>query len=330
MTALAGRPAGAVRRVVVDTDPGVDDAFAIALALASPELDVVGLTTVAGNVALRTTTRNASRVLELAGAASVPVAAGADRALVRLPERHAPGPHGPDGLWEVLDFEPAAGPVPGHAVGLLASAAAAAPLSVVAIGPLTNVALLLALHPEVEPQVERMFVMGGARLEGNVTPAAEFNVWADPEAAARALGSAIPVTLLTLDVTEQAWLTRVEVDQLAASGPVGGALAEMVRRYGASGGVPGAGGSGPIHDALAVLAACVPGVVTFVDAEVEVDTGSSSSRGATVIATRPSAPASRGGRSAAGRVEVGTSLDRDRFAAEVLARIGALDARRGR
>jgi pyrimidine-specific ribonucleoside hydrolase len=316
---------GGARRIVIDTDPGVDDACAIAVALGSPELEVVGVTTVAGNVPLGTTTRNALRVLQLAGASSVPVAPGAERALVRLPRRHGTGgPHGPDGLWGVLDFEPATVATAGHAVELLASAAVTAPLSVVAIAPLTNLALLLAMRPDVAGRIERLYVMGGARLEGNVTPAAEFNVWSDPESAARVFASGVPITLVTLDVTEHARLTGPEVGELAGTGPVGGALAEMVRRYAASHGDAACADSGPIHDALAVLAACSPGVVSLEEAQVEVDTGTSPGRGATLIATHTRAAGFSGS-----RVLVGTSIDRDRFARELLARVRALDGRPG-
>ena len=161
--------------ILIDCDPGHDDAIAILLALASPEVDLLGVTTVAGNQTLEKTTANALRVLEFAGRGDIPVAAGADRPLVREPYV-AEYVHGESGL-DGPDLPPPQGsPVGQHAVDFLAERVADATLF--AVGPLTNVALLLALHPEARP--ERIVVMGGAIAEGNVTPAAEFNVWADP------------------------------------------------------------------------------------------------------------------------------------------------------
>jgi len=310
-------------RVVIDTDPGVDDAVALALALASPELEVVGVTTVAGNAPLETTTRNALRLLELAGAPSVPVSPGADRPLVHAAPHESESVHGKDGLWEVLPFEPALEPGAVHAVELLASSVAAGPLTVVAIGPLTNIALLLAMRPGVAAEIERLSIMGGARLEGNVTGAAEFNIWADPEAAARVLDSGLAITLLPLDVTHQAWLTQPELDALGSTAPVGVALAEMVRRYASVHDPRDASPYGPLHDPLAVIAVCMPELIAFEEATVVVDTGFSPSRGATIVTTRAPAESASAGDSLP--VLVGTVLDRDGFASVLIERIRALD-----
>src|SRR5215218_5898196 len=182
--------------ILLDCDPGHDDAIALLLALGSEELQLRGVTTVAGNQTLEKTTANAIRVLELVDRGDVPVAAGADRPLVREP-RVAANVHGETGL-DGPDLPPPQGrPSPQHAVDFLAERLDGATL--VATGPLTNVALLLARHPNARP--ERIVLMGGAIAEGNVTPAAEFNIWADPEAAARVFTSGIDVTMVGLDVS---------------------------------------------------------------------------------------------------------------------------------
>ncbi len=316
---MSGAPSRPVR-VLMDTDPGIDDAAAILLALGSPEIDLVGLATVAGNAPLAATTRNALRVLELAGAVDVPVEAGAERALVHAMERRTHSVHGDDGLGGALPDEPTLRQDPRHAIDLLADACRDEPLTVVAIGPLTNLAIALARYPWLPERIDGLSVMGGARQEGNVTAAAEFNVWADPEAAARVLGSGIPVTLLPLDITHQAVLTATEIDELAASGRIGAALARMVTSYGRR--HVGAYGEefAPLHDVLAVQALVAPETITFADAEVRVDTGWSPSRGATLVRTIHG----HGGTPA----RVGERLDRDAFARLLLDRVAGLGQRR--
>ena len=203
-------------RVLLDCDPGHDDAIALLLALASPELDLVGITTVAGNQTLEKTTANALRVLEHVGLTEIPVAAGANRPLVREPHVAA-HVHGETGLDGPDLPAPRGSPVEQHAVDFLAEHVAGATL--LAVGPLTNVALLLALRPEARP--ERIVLMGGAVAEGNITPAAEFNIWADPEAAARVFASGIDVTMAGLDVTHKALLRPEHADELRGSGRAG-------------------------------------------------------------------------------------------------------------
>jgi pyrimidine-specific ribonucleoside hydrolase len=177
--------------LVIDCDPGVDDAMAILLALASPELELMAVTTVAGNLPLETTTRNALRVLALAGREDVPVAAGAARPLVIPRWRDAAVVHGADGLGGAPAPESRAAVVPMHAIDLIAEVLERSeqPVLLAPIGPLTNIALLAALRPELLPRLGRVAVMGGSDGLGNITPAAEFNIWFDPEGAARAFDS---------------------------------------------------------------------------------------------------------------------------------------------
>ena len=179
--------------ILIDCDPGHDDAIAILLALASPEVELLGVTTVSGNQTLEKTTANAIRVLDLVGS-DVPVAAGADRPLIR--DRFvAAYVHGETGLDGPDLPPPQREPVDDHAVDFLAAAleASPAPVTLIPVGPLTNVGLLLARHPTATEKIERIVLMGGAIAEGNVTPAAEFNIWADPEAAQRVFTSDLDV-----------------------------------------------------------------------------------------------------------------------------------------
>ena len=270
--------------ILLDCDPGHDDAIALLLALASPELELLGVTTVAGNQTLPKTTANALRVLELVGRPDVPVAAGADRPLARelFVAAYVHGDSGLDGPA----LPPAAGhPVEQHAVDFLAEAVLRAdrPVTLVPTGPLTNVALLLARHPEAAARIGRIALMGGAIAEGNVTPAAEFNVWADPEAAWRVFRSGLPVTMIGLDVTHKALMRAEHVERLRASGTVGRLVAELhdffARFHRETYGFDGA----PIHDAVAVAHVLRPGLVETVRRHVDVDCESSLCRGRTVV-----------------------------------------------
>ena len=265
-------------RILLDCDPGHDDAIAILLALASPEVELLGVTTVAGNQTLQKTTDNAIRVLELAGRGDVPVAMGSPRPLVREPFV-AGYVHGETGLDGPDLPPPRASPVDAHAVDFLAERLDGATL--VATGPLTNVALLLARYPDASP--ERIVLMGGAIAEGNVTPAAEFNVWADPEAAARVFASGLDVTMVGLDVTHQALLTGSHAEALRASGRIGKVVAELLDFYGVfHREVYGFDGS-PVHDAVALAYAFRPGLLELERLNVRVDCESELCRGRTVV-----------------------------------------------
>jgi inosine-uridine nucleoside N-ribohydrolase len=264
--------------ILLDCDPGHDDAIALLLALGSDELELRGVTTVAGNQTLEKTTANAIRVLELAGRAEIPVAAGAGRPLVREP-RVAADVHGETGLDGPDLPPPQAEPSSQHAVDFLAERIAGATL--VATGPLTNVALLLARHPEARP--ERIVLMGGAIAEGNVTPAAEFNIWADPEAARRVFTSGLDVTMVGLDVTHRALVTKAHAGQLRETGRIGEVVAELLEFYGGFHRTVYGWDGSPIHDAVAVAHVIDPDLLEVERLNVRVDTESELCRGRTVV-----------------------------------------------
>jgi inosine-uridine nucleoside N-ribohydrolase len=267
-----------VTPILLDCDPGHDDAIALLLALASDEVELRGVTTVAGNQTLDKTTANAIRVLELVGRGDVPVAAGAERPLVRE-ARVAANVHGETGLDGPDLPLPQARPADEHAVDFLAGRVAGTTL--VATGPLTNVALLLARHPQARP--ERIVLMGGAIAEGNVTPAAEFNIWGDPEAAARVFASGLDVTMVGLDVTHRALFTTERADRLRDAGRVGKVVAELLDFYGVfHREVYGFDGS-PIHDAVAVAHVIDPTLLETRHLSVQVDCASELCRGRTVV-----------------------------------------------
>ena len=194
-------------RLIIDTDPGQDDALALLVALGSPELDVLGVTTVAGNVPVTQTADNARRILELAGRGDVPVYAGAQRPLLR-PPRPVPEIHGATGI-DGWDWAPAQrAPEPTHAVDWLVATLLREPvhsISLIALAPQTNIALALRRAPEIAPRLKRIVFMGGGYFEGgNMTPAAEYNILVDPEAAAIVLAAGIDITAVPLDCTHSA------------------------------------------------------------------------------------------------------------------------------
>jgi pyrimidine-specific ribonucleoside hydrolase len=306
--------------LVIDCDPGVDDAVAILLALASPEVELLALTTVAGNKPLETTTRNALRVLALAGREDIPVAAGAARPLVVERDRNAVV-HGEDGLGGAPVPESSAAVVPMHAVDLLAEILERSdePVLLAPVGPLTNIALLAALRPELLPRLGRVAVMGGSDGTGNVTAAAEFNIWFDPESAARAFDSGLDITMVGLNVTRPSMLFEPEVDRIRSGGRIGAVVAAMLDHYmdwqlklygyrGVS-----------VHDALAVATLLRPELVTTVDALVTVDTTAGPARGMTLVDHQR-----WDGQEANARV--GASVDRDAFVTFLCERLASLDA----
>jgi inosine-uridine nucleoside N-ribohydrolase len=304
--------------IILDCDPGHDDAIAIMLALASPEVELLGITTVSGNQTLPKTTANALRVLELVGRSDVPVHAGADRPLLR--EQHvAADVHGESGL-DGPDLPPATTRArPQHAVDYLADEirARGGKLTLVPTGPLTNVALLLARHPDARP--ERVVLMGGSIGEGNTTPAAEFNIWADPEAAQRVFDSDLDVTMIGLDVTHRALITDAHRERLRAAGDVARVAAELLdfytrfhkRRY------PDLDGA-PLHDPVCIAHITHPGLVATRAAFVRVDCDGEEGRGRTNADWR--------GRRTSGppNAQVGVDIDGGAFAELVIERVGSL------
>jgi purine nucleosidase len=271
------------RFTIIDTDPGTDDAIAIWLALASPELDVRLLTVVGGNVGLEATLRNARAIVALAGR-DIPVVAGSDRALLG-PFVDAAYVHGEDGLAGVAlpEGRPAA---PGLACDVLRERLRAADpgsVTLVGIGPATNLALALVAEPALVDRIEEIVLMTGALGEGNVTPAAEFNAYCDPEALAILLGLGAPVTLATLDLTNQALCEPRHIAALRAAG--GGACAAATAAIWE--GVPASrrsGGRGhEQHDACAIAWLIAPELFTSVPAHVAVDLGPGPGRGRTVV-----------------------------------------------
>ena len=299
--------------IVLDCDPGHDDAIALLLALASPELEVLGVTTTYGNQTLEKTTANAIRVLELVGRSDVPVAPIADRPFVReiRVAAHVHGESGLDGP-ELPPPREAAAPLSTIADRIRASEQ---PVTLVATGPLTNAARYLDAQSSAE--FERIVVMGGAIAEGNVTPAAEFNIWADPEAAERVFASGLDVTMIGLDVTHKAILGPAVAERLRSAGRIGVFVAELNdfstryhrRTYGWDG--------SPIHDAVAVAHVIRPGLVETRLRNVEVELESDLCRGRTVVDLWE-----RTGRPA--NVHVGVDLDADALFELLVERIASL------
>jgi len=273
-----------VTAIILDCDPGHDDAIALMLALASPEVELLGVTTVAGNQTLEKTTANAIRVLDRLGRGDVSVAAGAARPLVRE-RRVGADVHGDSGLDGPDLPPPSREPAPEHAIDWIAKtlAARSQPVTLVPTGPLTNVALFLARYPELERKLEAIVLMGGAIAEGNVTPAAEFNIWADPEAASRVFDSGTPVTMVGLDVTHRALMTQAHADRLAGSGTAGTLVADLYAFYSQFHKRRYAWDGAPVHDAVALAHVIDPTLLDVRRCGVKVDTGPEISRGRTYV-----------------------------------------------
>lgn len=282
---MAERPA-----VIVDCDPGHDDT--VALVVAAAHTDLVGITTVSGNASLGDVTRNALAVAELFGI-DAPVHAGADRPLV-APARHAPAVHGESGLGGTSLPAPTRTAGAGHAVEFLIETTRTRPgCWLVPVGPLTNIALALRLDPSIVERIAGISLMGGGAAIGNVTPTAEFNVWADPEAAAIVFeaGATVPLRMAGLDVTHQVRMTAADGDRLrAAADPAGrGAfLADVLAYYGRNGNADGTDAGSPMHDPLAVLAITHPHLFTHTRRPVHVELAGTT-RGMTVVDRRGAA-----------------------------------------
>ena len=222
------------KRILIDTDPGIDDALAILLALASPELQVDGVSAVHGNCSVEQATANALAVLELAHASQIPVARGFALPLVQ-PSLLAPETHGATGIGYARFSPPKARPVTQHSVEFLIEKILSAPgeMTLVCIGPLTNLAVAIRKEPRLLKAVKEVIIMGGAiRHEGNTTPLAEYNVYVDPHASHMVYHSGLPITLVPLDVTYQCALTRADVERLQKiQSPIPRFIADATRFY---------------------------------------------------------------------------------------------------
>src|SRR5580700_123527 len=264
-------------RVLLDCDPGIDDALAIVFACGHPGLDLAGLTTVSGNVDLGKVTANALSVLELAGQPDVPVVAGSAQPLLR-PVADARDVHGESGLGAATLPPARAEAARGHAVDFLIEQIGAAPgeITQVATGPLTNIALAVRREPRLAGWVRDFVIMGGSAGRGNTTPAAEFNIWADPEAAAITFAAGWQVTMVGLDVTLQARATPAVQDRLRSLGP----LALELLLHCVSGTTVDEGPA--VHDVCAVAHVANPALLGLTPARVEVETAGRWTSGMTV------------------------------------------------
>ena len=272
-------------RIILDTDPGIDDALALFLALASPDIQLEAITTVSGNVHVDLTTRNALALLELAGRTDIPVARGCDRPLVRQPVT-ADYVHGRNGLGGIELPEPKLQPISQHAVDLIIEKIMAVPgeITLVPIGPLTNIALALRKEPHIAQHVREVVIMGGAlRVPGNVTPIAEFNIYADPHAAHIVLHAGWPIRLVTLDVTTKALFQREQAQELASTGsPVTRFIQQAVDSYLETFGHSRGLTAFQMHDPLCLAAAFQPALITWEPAYVDVELAGSLTSGETV------------------------------------------------
>jgi len=275
------------QQIIIDTDPGQDDAIALLLAAASPELDLLGVTTVAGNVPLALTTLNARKVLELAGRRDLPVCAGADRPLDG-PLVTAEHVHGDTGLNGVELPEPTLPLDPRHAADFIVQTLrerAPGTVTLCPLGPLTNIALALRRAPDIAPRIRRIVLMGGGFFEGgNVTPAAEFNLYVDPQAAHEVFSSGVPITMAPLDVTHEALTTATRIAALRALpnrvGAVVAAWMEFFERYDEQ--KYGQDG-GPLHDPCVIAWLLAPELFQSRDCNVRIETRSELTRGMSVI-----------------------------------------------
>ncbi|TBM32157.1 pyrimidine-specific ribonucleoside hydrolase RihA [Hafnia paralvei] len=272
--------------IILDCDPGHDDAIALILALASPELELKAVTTSAGNQTPDKTLRNALRILTLLQRSDIPVAGGAVKPLMRE-LIIADNVHGESGLDGPELPEPSFAPQTCNAVELIAQTLRASqqPVTVVATGPLTNIALLLTSHPELHAKISRIVIMGGAAMLGNWTPAAEFNIYVDPEAAEIVFQSGLPIVMAGLDVTHRAQIMSEDIERFRQLGnPVAGVVADLLdffmeyhkqEKWGFQG--------APLHDPCTIAWLIKPEIFTCVDRWVGVETQGKYTQGMTVV-----------------------------------------------
>ncbi|MBU2663894.1 nucleoside hydrolase [Actinoplanes bogorensis] len=305
--------------VILDCDPGHDDALALMLATGDSRVRLLGMTTVAGNQTLDKTTRNAQRILALAGATDVPVAAGSARPLVGeltvAADIHgASGLDGPDLSLPVADLADVT------AVELMRRLITASPepVTLIATGPLTNVALLLRTHPEVAARLHRIVFMGGSTERGNTTPYGEFNILTDPEAADIVLRSGLPLTMVGLNVTHRALATTEIIEAFRALGTTPGRVsAELMTFFAGAYRRTFGFEHPPVHDPVAVALVLDPTIVTTVAAPVAIELTGTHTRGATVVDLH-------GRTGAAANVDVAVDIDVDAFWRLLLSAVATL------
>jgi purine nucleosidase len=300
--------------IILDCDPGIDDALAIAFATASPEIDLVGLTTVAGNVGLPKTTANALAVASFVGAKDVPVTPGSAAPLLRqaLDAGHV---HGDSGLGGAVLPAPARTAEDGHAIDYIIGTIGAAPgeITLVATGPLTNIALALRREPRLATWVRNFVIMGGSASRGNVNHAAEYNIWADPEAAAIVFSAGWTVRMIGLDVTLRALATAAVQERMRSLGALGAQLLlPALARYREPASPTG---EPPVHDVCAIVSIADPAAFSYTPALVQVETHGTLTSGMTVTDFS---------RLADHNTQVATGIDADRFWATVLGAYGTL------
>jgi purine nucleosidase len=278
------------KKLLLDCDPGLDDALALVLAHGDPNLDLVAVTTVGGNVALENTTRNALELREYLGFTGVPVAAGAAGPLVRE-AKNAAEVHGAGGLGDVI-LPKAEVPLDGaHAVDLIINTLKDAPgqIHLVAVGPMTNIALALRQEPRIADWAASFVIMGGSFTRGNTTPAAEFNIYADPEAAAEVFAADWNTVMVGLDLTLQAMVTDTIRQRMRELGDLGRDLVIPLATFWNDPQDPNWGGQA-VHDVCAVAFVGRPDLFRVVPARVEVETEGRWTAGMTVTDFRSSIP----------------------------------------
>lgn len=311
------------RPLIVDCDPGQDDAIALLMAMASPEaFDLLGITAVAGNVPLERTESNARRIRDLAGRPDVPVYAGCPRPLVRTPvtAEHVHGETGIDGADLPEPRRPCA---PAHAVDFLIESLAAAtvPVTLAALGPLTNLAVAAVKRPDVFCKVREIVLMGGSVGTGNVTPAAEFNMYADPHAAHVVFEAGVPLTMIGLDATRHAIATPARVAAIRALGTApAAAVCGMIDAYGARN-VEIHGHGAPLHDPCVIAWLLAPSLFNGCDMRVDIELGDGHCLGRTVCDRRL--------RRKAANAHVVEAVDADGFFALLAERLARLPAGAG-
>lgn len=272
--------------IIIDCDPGHDDAIALILALASPKLNVLAVTTSAGNQTPDKTLRNALRILTLLGRHDIPVAGGAPKPLLRE-LIIADNVHGESGLDGPALPEPGFAPQALTAVELMAKTlrASAEPVTLVPTGPLTNIALLLSAHPELKAKIARIVLMGGSAGPGNWTPAAEFNIYVDPEAAEMVFGAGVPITMCGLDVTHAAQVMDEDIERIRAiTNSIARTVAElldffMIYHRDPKWGFVGA----PLHDPCTIAWLLRPELFNGIECHVSVETQGQYTVGMTVV-----------------------------------------------